>query len=979
MGLLQCEKTQRRDTAVAVKSYSELLNEHLIILISINPDGTRAVVQWSDDFSRFDTKKVFVGEEDRSQKLKVTMGAANVLPNIRAPRIEEGKPFDNPEFLTPSATSPTALNLFNQHSGHWLDKLIKKDKMFTDTAQTELPIINIAHDDVAQAAGGPLVASTAKNEEKRYYTKQVIREHIQENVLYNKCSENTLMRKHDHNALIQVSDHPFISFENFATSQLRMICEPALWGYAANNYLQVAVSDKPANFAQKMLTNQIRFGSLHFGNLLQHASPENFALVIKNNPSSFPPAMSLDEQKSVIGKAVSKTMQLGGSLHVMLHLVDTASTNWHAILIGPLFAAAAGLIKAPEKLALPSAKFMIEAINACWCELRDVGIPALQQVNRFDSHALLSFLENEVPLCCILYDTFLKNGQSEQYYHGLAHVLVCATKSCRYNYMTNTYRMLDQKGYLDRVGHDARCFVNDEALASNCEGFGEGHFNLIASQLCRAHNNNFTKAKDAIFQHFYNDMDGDLSNFKRRVLPLDSAKGGASVDRIDNVICIATKLITDLITRIVEAPESEWPTPRPDLKGRQHSNKSTCPWLVPTFCNQATKPTVATKANISVEVDIPNNITSSKEVESNTTFVTMKEDAVKDIIRINTTEVPSVPMTVTVDEVLLVLGGSKRPIKLDAAQYTEHSPKILKTNNDCVDLMFMVPAAKETSAPSQAEDRIAKSDTFERKCTTQMQAAVTEETVTEEKLPVKSAPVKKKTKATKDPTLFWSHAQGALAYALFPDGYNGQQNAPHNRVSAIGCNYPNCSSLPESKLCKLKCGHTACSQCIALKPAFTNDLMQAVGCSKKPRRSPRRSAAVEAKKLKIEYIDDEAVPAVNEFQGCSLCNSKLMQRWAKLAAVDIKSQGRKLTIADIKKNGGNYVDYEHEHKESIPKLGNDSSDADSSTEDDEDVDKSSAEVDSELASLLQNVPRKPQRKGEEMILESKSRLRQLIK
>jgi len=313
----------------------------------------------------------------------------------------------------------------------------------------------------------------------------------------------------------------------------------------------------------------------------------------------------------------------------MLHLVDTASTNWHAILIGPLFAAAAGLIKAPEKLALPSAKFMIEAINACWCELRDVGIPALQQVNRFDSHALLSFLENEVPLSCILYDTFL-----------------------------------------DRVGHDARCFVNDEALASNCEGFGEGHFNLIASQLCRAHNNNFTKAKDAIFQHFYNDMDGDLSNFKRRVLPLDSAKGGASVDRIDNVICIATKLITDLLTRIVEAPESEWPTPRPDLKGRQHSNKSTCPWLVPTFCNQATKPTVAT----------------------------------------------SVPMTVTVDEVLLVLGGSKRPIKLDAAQYTEHSPKILKTNNDCVDLMFMVPAAKETSAPSQAYFGVMRKEPWHMHC-----------------------------------------------------------------------------------------------------------------------------------------------------------------------------------------------------------------------------------------------------------------------
>ena len=106
----------------------------------------------------------------------------------------------------------------------------------------------------------------------------------------------------------------------------------------------------------------------------------------------------------------------------------------------------------------------------------------------------------------------------------------------------------------------------------------------------------------------------------------------------------------------------------------------------------------------------------------------------------------------------------------------------------------------------------------------------------------------------------------------------------------------------------------AASQCIALKPAFTNDLMQAVGGSKKRQRSaPRRSAAVDAKKLKIEYIDDEAIPAVNEFPGCSLCNSKLMQRWARLAAVDIKSQGRKLTVADIDKNGGNYVDYEHEH------------------------------------------------------------------
>ena len=99
-------------------------------------------------------------------------------------------------------------------------------------------------------------------------------------------------------------------------------------------------------------------------------------------------------------------------------------------------------------------------------------------------------------------------------------MLVCATKSCKYNYQTNVYRMLDQKLHLERVQHNARCFFNDEALACNCEGFGEGHFNLIASQLCRAHNNNFpTRAQDAIIQHFYNDMDGDLSNFKKRILP----------------------------------------------------------------------------------------------------------------------------------------------------------------------------------------------------------------------------------------------------------------------------------------------------------------------------------------------------------------------------------------------------------------------------------------------------------------------------
>ena len=102
-----------------------------------------------------------------------------------------------------------------------------------------------------------------------------------------------------------------------------------------------------------------------------------------------------------------------------------------------------------------------------------------------------------------------------------------------------------------------------------------------------------------------------------------------------------------------------------------------------------------------------------------------------------------------------------------------------------------------------------------------------------------------------------------------------------------------------------------------------------------------------------------------------------MQRWARLAAVDIKSQGRKLTVADIDKNGGNYVDYEHDHNESIPMLhdiaglDNDSDDAESSTDDEE-------EDDAELVNLLQNVPRKSHKKGEEMIVESKSRLRQLL-
>ncbi len=78
MGILQCEKTQRRGTVEAVQSYSARLNEHLHKLICLNKDGTqapkmKAVIQWSDDFTRVETQEVFVDEEDRSRKFKVTM------------------------------------------------------------------------------------------------------------------------------------------------------------------------------------------------------------------------------------------------------------------------------------------------------------------------------------------------------------------------------------------------------------------------------------------------------------------------------------------------------------------------------------------------------------------------------------------------------------------------------------------------------------------------------------------------------------------------------------------------------------------------------------------------------------------------------------------------------------------------------------------------------------------------------------------
>ena len=181
----------------------------------LNKDGTRAsrpkaIITWQDDFTRVVAHPVFVDEADRTgRNFWGDNGAVNVLPNTLAPKIEEGKPFDNPAFLTPSSTSPFALKMLNpqlnQHCGHWLDKLIEKDHLFKDTAQKELPI-NVANDDMAPAPGGLQDASSkAIKEDSRYKTKAVIREHIKEHVLYNESSENTLMRKHDHCALIQVS------------------------------------------------------------------------------------------------------------------------------------------------------------------------------------------------------------------------------------------------------------------------------------------------------------------------------------------------------------------------------------------------------------------------------------------------------------------------------------------------------------------------------------------------------------------------------------------------------------------------------------------------------------------------------------------------------------------------------------------------------------------------------------------------------
>lgn len=211
---------------------------------------------------------------------------------------------------------------------------------------------------------------------------------------------------------------------------------------------------------------------------------------------------------------------------MMLHMVEKCATNWHDPLFAPLFKQAAGLTKVPLKLHVRTNKMLQEILNAAWIEIREVALPALQKVNRFDSRALINFFENDCALGCILYESLLKNGRSKDYFDGLTYGLVSATKSCRFNYMTNLYRMMDQKLYLEHVNHDAKCFVNDQAIAANDESFGEGHYNLVTARYVNIHSKDFEKAKEATIQHFLNDMTGDVSNFYP-----ESITSGASTTR----------------------------------------------------------------------------------------------------------------------------------------------------------------------------------------------------------------------------------------------------------------------------------------------------------------------------------------------------------------------------------------------------------------------------------------------------------------
>ena len=89
-----------------------------------------------------------------------------------------------------------------------------------------------------------------------FKTTAVIRKHIEESAMYANVSENVHMGKFDNTALrpdcIRSTTQPaFTSCIDFATSQLCVIAGPTLFKYATDNHLRVAVSGKPAIFADQ--------------------------------------------------------------------------------------------------------------------------------------------------------------------------------------------------------------------------------------------------------------------------------------------------------------------------------------------------------------------------------------------------------------------------------------------------------------------------------------------------------------------------------------------------------------------------------------------------------------------------------------------------------------------------------------------------------------------------------------------------------
>ena len=80
-----------------------------------------------------------------------------------------------------------------------------------------------------------------------------------------------------------------------------------------------------------------------------------------------------EEQVKIIGEQTSKTMPLGGSLHVIgLHMVEKCATNWHDVLFAPLFCKAAGLTMAPIKLHVRTNKMLQEILHAD-CSLENLS------------------------------------------------------------------------------------------------------------------------------------------------------------------------------------------------------------------------------------------------------------------------------------------------------------------------------------------------------------------------------------------------------------------------------------------------------------------------------------------------------------------------------------------------------------------------------------------------------------------------------